>query len=387
MRTNPKILLLAEDPCSPACEFRLGQALRGLASDRDWQLRQLTFDAVTRPDVRWADVVVIRHANQPREADLMAWMVDQDIPVVYDIDALLTDPPEHLPASADLQAQAHWIRHMLGLASVVTAASPRLVAHLPLYARSIHLVPDHGPVDQTERARHDDSGRATLVIEATNRTDLSALCGALRVILADSGSSVDLLAGPEIADGLEEAGMPCRRWTPMSREARQHMLASLLNPIGLIPQDDTTFSICRSAAPYLELACAGIPSVCSARPPCADVIRPGHDGLLCTDDPQAWVGAIRQLMASGKDRLRIAKAAREKVEIYYNLARTRAIWESVLTPLINESRTQRRSVPVTELLEAVVTNYRQVRGAIRGWNHRRLESRGDRSAPDRRDPH
>ncbi len=382
MRTNPKILVLAAHPASDRCELRLGVPLRSLASERDWHLRMLAFDAVSRPDLRWADVVVIQRATEPREADLLAWLVDQAIPVIYDIDELLVDPPEHLPATAEVQAKASWVRHMLGLANVVTASSPRLVAHLSLFARSLHLVPDHAPVEHADRARHEDTGPATLVIAATCPQDLTVLGDALRIINADPGPSVETFAKPEIADCLEGAGLSCRRWVPTSRGRDLQTLSSLVNPIGLVPQDASTFSACRSAVQYLELACAGIPSICSARPPFADVIRQGHDGWLCQDSPQAWVDAIRLLVLSHHERLRLAGAAREKAKLYYSLAQTRSIWESLLTRLINESRVSRRSVPVTELLEAVTTNYQQMRGVIRGWNHRRLESRsGGSTAP------
>jgi hypothetical protein len=131
---------------------------------------------------------------------------------------------------------------------------------------------------------------------------------------------------------------------------------------------------------YFDYSCLGVPCICSAHPPYADVIRPGEDGLLCPDDPRAWADAIGQLIRSSQERQRLAQAASHKVETYYTLAHTQEAWRSLLTRLIDDSRERRKKLlPLQHSFEIALVRYERMRGALSSWNRQRLKRRHGRA--------
>jgi len=160
---NPNILVLATDPGSHISGIRLVIPLQRLADRLGWALRLSPFHAVNRRDLRWADVVVIQRATQSREERVMAWLNAQRIPVIYEIDDLLTEPADHVMGAAELRKHAPLVGRMLGMADAVSASTPRLVDELRPLTRSIHLVPNYGPGEHLARAQHDDHSPVTLL--------------------------------------------------------------------------------------------------------------------------------------------------------------------------------------------------------------------------------
>lgn len=376
MSGSRNILALATDPADNISGIRLTGPLECLAAQPGWGLRLRPYYDINRRDLRWADVVVFQRPTRSREARLMKWLVSQGIPVIYEIDDLLIEPADHVMGAADLRSHAHLVRQMLGMADAVSASTPRLVEQLEPLARSIQLVPNYGPGQVLPPARHDDHAPVTLLIAATDRQAVGPMAGGIRIIQSDTSLRIETLAIAAIADSLEEAGVTCRRLPKLPRDDFFRTISSLANPIGLIPLDDSRFSACKSAVKFFDYSCLGIPSICSNHPPYADVIRHGHDGLLCADSPQSWSDAIRQLAVDARQRTRLADAARQKVIEQYSLSRTVATWESLLIRLIEAGATRRRPVTsMQRLSDAAVGQVQQVRSAVTHWNRRRLKNR------------
>lgn len=376
MNPSLNILVLAAEPAEIITAIRLVIPLQGLCERRGWSLQRRPFHSVNRRDLRWADVVVVQRATREREAKRMAWLREQGIAVVYEIDDLLTEPAEHVLGADHLRTHASVVRQMLGMADAVSASTPRLVECLRPLARSIHLVPNYGPGESGPRARHDGQGPVTLLIAATDRQAVGPMAAGIRLIQSDSSLRVETLAIAAIADSLEAEGVPCRRLPKLPRDTFFSTLASLDNPIGLIPLDDSRFSACKSAVKHFDYACLGIPSICSNHPPYADVIESGHDGLLCADSGQAWADAIRLLVLDAAARRRLADAACRKVVAQHALDQTIAAWETLLTRLVAESRPNRRPVSALQRLsDALVTRWQDARSALVDWNRRRLKNR------------
>ncbi len=372
---NPNILVLATDPGSHISGIRLVIPLQRLADRLGWALRLSPFHAVNRRDLRWADVVLIQRATRSREERVMAWLNAQRIPVIYEIDDLLTEPADHVMGAAELRKHAPLVGRMLGMADAVSASTPRLVDELRPLTRSIHLVPNYGPGEHLARAQHDDHSPVTLLIAASDRQAVGPMVAGIRAIQADRSVSVETVAIGPIADSLEEAGVPCRRFPGMPREAFFATISALSNPIGLIPLDDSRFSACKSAVKFFDYACLGVPSICSNHPPYADVIESGHDGMLC-DSPHAWADAIRQLVLDAHARQKLADAAFRKVTQQHSLAQTVASWEILITRLVDQGARNRRPItPSQRLADAVTSWLEHVRGAMTGWNRRRLKNR------------
>ncbi|MEY2653813.1 MAG: hypothetical protein RLZZ524_841, partial [Pseudomonadota bacterium] len=103
MNPSLNILVLAAEPAEIITAIRMVIPLQGLCERRGWSLRRRPFHSVNRRDLRWADVVVVQRATREREAKRMAWLRDQGIAVVYEIDDLLTEPAEHVLGAAHLR--------------------------------------------------------------------------------------------------------------------------------------------------------------------------------------------------------------------------------------------------------------------------------------------
>lgn len=372
---NPNILVLATDPGSHISGIRLVIPLQRLADRLGWTLRLSPFHAVSRLDLRWADVVVIQRATRSREERVMAWLNAQRIPVIYEIDDLLTEPADHVMGAAELREQAPLVRRMLGMADAVSASTPRLVDELRPLTKSIHLVPNYGPGKHLARTQHDDQSPVTLLIAASDRQAVGPMVAGIRNVQADRSVRVETVAVGAIADSLEEAGVPCRLFPGMPREAFFATISALANPIGLIPLDDSRFSACKSAVKFFDYACLGIPSICSNHPPYADVIESGQDGMLC-DSPHAWADAIRQLVLDAHTRQRLADAAFRKVTQRHSLDQTVASWEVLITRLVDQGGRHRRPTsPSQRLADAIASRLDHVRSALTDWNRRRLKNR------------
>jgi hypothetical protein len=370
------VLILSDDPHNNLSEIRLGQPLRGLIAQMGWSLRMLPFREFSRQDLRWADVVVMQRATQAREMILMEWLQDQGIPVIYEIDDLLTNPAAHLISMAELVASAPIVTGMLRAADHVSASTPRLVAHLSPMTRSVGLVPNYGPLEYADAATHDEVSVVTLVVAATDRQLIGAMSAGIKLLLADPALRIELVAFAAMADCLADEGLACRRIEMKPRDDFFRAVAELVNPIGLIPLDGSPFSSCKSAVKYFDYSCLGVPCVCSNRPPYADVIRDGFDGILCDDDPHAWASAIGRLVGDARLRVAMAGAARQKIQTHYTLAHTQEEWRKILVRMFERSALTRKPVPVLEWCSEKVTSLlAEVRRTLKTWNHRRVTSR------------
>lgn len=306
----------------------------------------------------------------------MEWLQNEGVPVIYEIDDLLTDPASHLISANELKASAPIVSGMLRAADHVSASTPRLVAHLAPMSRAIALIPNYGPVDHEGTVSHDEGSIVTLVVAATDRQLIESMAAGIKLAQADPSLHIEIVAIAAIADCLEEAGLKCRRIETKPRDEFFKFLAGLVNPIGLIPLDGSSFSACKSAIKYFDYSCLGIPCICSNFPPYADVIRNRQDGVLCDDRPEAWFDAIRYLAVDGSRRVGMASAAREKTKSYYTLAHTREEWRKLIQRMFEKSAVTRKPVPTVEWLsDHMVALFTKGRKSLRNWNRRRVNSR------------
>ncbi len=373
------ILILSSDPGHNIFEIRLRQPLRGLAEQMGWSWRALPFDGVHLQDLRWSDVVVIQRATQIRELALIEWLREEGIPVVYEIDDLLTQPAQHLISIDELTASAPVVAGMLSAVDAVSASTPRLVANLLYLNASVSLVPNYGPVHPMDVAQHDDVSSVTLVVAASDRQLIAAMAAGIQTVQADPSFRVEVVAFAAIADCLAQAGVACRHMPMMPRDEFFKAVAALRNPIGLIPLDDSIFSSCKSAVKYFDYSCLGIPCICSRVPPYADVVHDGRDGLLCADHVDDWANAIRGLASDASRRTQLASAAKLKVETFYSLGHAQAAWRELLVRMFALGVKTRRPLPLSVWLHEGLTQQAQAaRSALREWDRQRRRNRDRR---------
>ncbi len=83
----------------------------------------------------------------------------------------------------------------------------------------------------------------------------------------------------------------------------------------------------------LEAMACGRPVLASAVGGMLDVITDGVDGLLLPRDDDAWVNALRRLLADADLRTRLGAAARRTVEARFTLLQERKAWTAVYEEL------------------------------------------------------
>lgn len=104
-------------------------------------------------------------------------------------------------------------------------------------------------------------------------------------------------------------------------------LASLEFDIGIIPLENHSFNICKSALKWSEYSALKIPSVCSDLAP-YDCVRDGVDGLKGKNEEE-FVQKIEALMDDAILRKNIAENAYERNREDFNIKKVAKLWTAV----------------------------------------------------------
>jgi glycosyltransferase involved in cell wall biosynthesis len=155
----------------------------------------------------------------------------------------------------------------------------------------------------------------------------------LRRLRAELGARLELVfcgALPEIA---RELGATCHPFESDFTAWRRRARALALD-VGLAPLPDTPFHRNKYFNKYLEYGSLGVAGIYSAVPPSADAVQDGVTGLLCPNEPEAWLAALRRLAANPAMRDGIARAAWLDIERRYSAAALRDVWTRDLGTLL-----------------------------------------------------
>lgn len=219
-----------------------------------------------------ADVIVVQRVSHKHLANALAWIREQGVAVVMDIDDdLSTIHPRnpawlamHPKSGGSQHSDEHSWNNTLTAAkncTLVTVTSPALAK---IYrgihgARVLHnYVPDH----YLEIEHHDNATIGWGGAVATHPDDLQEAATAVTRLM-DEGH-VFAVVGPE--EGVKEAlGTPYNVLASgaLSMDAWPYGLTSL--GVGIAPLADTRFNAAKSYLKPLEYAALGIPSVVSDR--------------------------------------------------------------------------------------------------------------------------
>jgi len=272
---------------------------------------------------------------------------------------------------------------MLTDASLITASTTPLVEALTGFGPPVYWVPNGSAKYGGPIARHDDQRPISLIIAASDHQQLGALGDALVELLAGNAKwaahsqLIELWGVGPVAEVLRQKGLPHQLLPLLPMERFLPTLASLPNPVGLLPLDDSAFSRCKSAVKVLDYAMAGIPCLCADRLPYRAVILPGVSGGLCADNTAAWLHNLEQLCATASLRTAWARAARADVLAHHTLEHTAAAWHDALVRAF--VGTHRPSVSwihkaTNAAADAVLTPLRSLRKANRMRLRRRQTS-------------
>ena len=345
--TPINVLALSHDPQSSVAQIRLLRPLQLLVDAGALALRARGFHQLRRSDTHWADIVILQRATGARQLAAMGQWQAAGIPVIYEIDDLLTEPAEHLTQNDALRRAQPALRALLAGANRITASTAPLVDEMRACGPPVSWVPNGIATFNGPQAHHGAAGPISLIVASSDRQQLDALGDALAALLAPGrpraadALAIDLWGVGPVAAALGERGLPHQVLPLLPPDRFLSTLARLANPVGLIPLDDSRFSGCKSTVKFLDYASAGIPSLCVDRPPYRGLVQHGLTGWLCADDAEGWRQGLNALCGSAELRSCLAQAARADALARHSLAQMAQAWQQVLNDTLRDAASLR----------------------------------------------
>lgn len=353
------MLALSHDPQSSVAQIRLLRPLQFLVDAGTLTLRARGFHQLRRSDTHWADIVILQRATGARHLAAMRHWQAAGIPVIYEIDDLLTEPAEHLAQNDALRRAQPALCALLAGANRITASTAPLVDEMRAYGPPVSWVPNGIAAFDGPLPHHGAPGPVSLIVASSDRQLLGALGDALAALLAPDrpraadAPAIDLWGVGPVAAALGERGLPHLVLPLLPPDRFLPTLGRLSNPVGVIPLDDSVFSGCKSAIKFLDYASAGIPSLCVDRPPYRGLVQHGLTGWLCADQAESWRRGLDALCGSAELRSRLAQAARADALARHSLAQMAQAWQQALGDTLS-SAASLRSRQVAPLMRRVV---------------------------------
>ena len=366
-----KLLALAGDIGALIAQVRLVTPLSALCAQRGWTLSLRSFHDCTRAELQRADVLVVQRAASARVLRLQQHMRRHGGAVLFEIDDLLTDVAPHISISGVAQRRAAQLRRCMAQADAVTVSTARLGRELGL-AQPL-VVPNHAwpmaaaplPGPQPDQPVH-------LLFASSDQLATDFIYPAVRAL----GGVRVVVVGPPAA-AFQRAGIEVQAHPLMPREQFIAFARGLPNVLAVIPLEDSRFAACKSAVKWFDYAAAGIPALCSAVSPYAEVVQDERTGRLVANTPAAWQAALQQAVDDGGWRQRIAAAARLEVQAHHSLQHTVDAWERAL-----QTALQRRAAavlptpgPGLQLRQALADAFDDLALRLRALNRARLAKR------------
>jgi glycosyltransferase involved in cell wall biosynthesis len=335
------LLALAGDAESLIPQIRLRFPLEALAQQRGWTLDLRSFHDCPWSLLAGADVLIVQRGISPRAAAFQRLVRARGGAVVYEIDDLLTELPDHISNHGAVQAALPWLRLCLSACDLVTVSTERLGRELaqPHWT----LVPNAlWPPEDLAAPAARPGEPVTLLLASTETLATDFLFPALRAVAA---IGVRIIAVGPPAQRLAAAGVPVQAQAPMTRERFIPWARELPNVVAVIPLEASRFAACKSAIKWFEYSHAGIPVLASAVSPYADVVQDGVTGVLVANHTAAWEDALRRVCADAAWRETLARTAMQDVRARFTFGHMVTAWGAA----IDQAVALRRQAPVPAL--------------------------------------
>jgi len=343
-----RLLALAGQADSLIADIRLRTPLQRLCDQTGASLQVKSFHDCSPADLAAADVLIVQRGLSPRCWRLQRAMRQRGGAVVYEIDDLLTEVPAHISNHAAIQAAQPWLRRCLAESDLVTVSTARLGRALAVPA--VAVVPNcawpdrHLPLPQAVLGQS-----VHLLFASMESLAADFIVPALRALQSLPPPGVRLVAVGPAAASLAASGLAVQAQPLMPRERFIDFVRSLPNAVAVIPLEDSRFAACKSAIKWFEYANAGIPVLCSAVSPYAEVVQGGVTGELVPNDSEAWQAALQRAVADAAWRGRVAAAAQQQVHRHHALQGMVDAWRQALDLALQ--RRQRAVLPAPGLAE------------------------------------
>lgn len=345
--SSPRVVCLVPNVSSGLFGFRVKAPLDNWARRYDGAVRFKLLGEQSPEDLLWGDIFLFERMGGAYTLHLIKVLKAHGKRVVFEIDDLLTELPDFLAHHRSSPETHQSLLDTISQADIITTTTPRLASRLQKFNSNIVCVPNCIKDLPPERIAHVENATsnaipaATLIVASTDSVLVGCLIEPLRQIQQQHGESVKLVVVGPIDRALEQGGLTFERMPILSYETFTELLQTLVNPIGLIPLDESVFSSCKSPIKYFDYSAAQIPSICSNVPPYSDYVQDGVTGLLVSNSTKAWVSAINSLIQSADERRRLSHAARQYVIDTHLADQAGNAWQTV----VNRINIQRREIP------------------------------------------
>jgi 2-polyprenyl-3-methyl-5-hydroxy-6-metoxy-1,4-benzoquinol methylase len=330
------------------CTIRVNDPLLAWSSEYGGQYRYRSFGEICTDDLAWGDVFVIQRLADPGVANLIRILHEMNKKVIFEIDDLLIDIPDFLIHHQVNKAALKVMEQVIAKADIVTVTTQRLKDALLSLNSNIQIVPNIAYSLGSSLTSHNSQDPISLIVASTDAILLDFIVPVLKEIQSryDKSMCQVIAIGPP-AQYLRKNGIEVLVHPILSHNEFKQLISGVVNPIGVIPLDDSRFSSCKSPVKFFDYSLAGVPVICSNVPPYVDFIENGKTGFLVNNNVQDWLERIEFLMSSSVDRQTVSKAASEFVKQNYSLDTAAAAWEKAMSSLVI-NRQKRRLSPNKE---------------------------------------
>jgi O-antigen biosynthesis protein len=336
--TQLRVVCLVPDSNSGLFHFRVKSPLDNWARRYGGAVRYRLLGEQRAEDLLWGDIFLFERMSGPYTIQLIKVLKEYGKKVVFEIDDLLTNLPDFLAHHRGTSETKQLLLDAIASADLVTTTTPRLAGQLLKLNADVVCVPNCIRDLLPERVAHTKNASydATLIVASSDSVLVDCLIDPLRYIQDKYGEAIKLVIIGPIGDVFEREGLNFESLPILSYAEFTKLLQTLVNPIGLIPLDDSEFSACKSPIKYFDYSAAQIPAICSNVPPYSDYIRNGINGLLVENTSTSWINAIDALIQSIEERQRLSSVARQYVIDNYLTDKAGDAWKTVIDRLAVE---------------------------------------------------
>jgi O-antigen biosynthesis protein len=347
----PRIVCMVPEMTSGLFILRIKAPLENWANRHGGLVHFCILGGHKAEDIIWGDVFVFQRLGGTYTIQLMEFLKAHGKSLVFEIDDLLIDFPDFLAHHRGSLEDRQLLLDAIACANVVTTTTPRLYEKLLKVNSNIVCVPNCISVLPPERIAHQEymAPVATLLVASSDSVLVNCLIEPLRFIQNKYGEKIRLVIVGPIDSAMERGGLIFERLPILSYSEFTGLLQTLVNPIGLIPLDNSEFSACKSPIKYFDYSAAQIPVICSNVPPYSDYVQDGINGILVNDFAADWINAIEMLIEKTDERIRLSSAARENVKEAHLVDRAGDTWKSVIDLLVIRPREPISSYDVLSL--------------------------------------
>ncbi|MEW6599421.1 MAG: glycosyltransferase [Nitrospirota bacterium] len=373
-----RLLVITNDPPESACPFiRIKTPLRWLEkTGRLADTRVLYINEEADFDVgeiKDLDAVILQRVNNRVIAEqIIAVAGKSGVPVIYDLDDLLTEVPMYNQFYDLASNSRDAVVNIIKKADAVTVSTEFLRQKLQQLNPSVYVLPNYIDPEMwgDEKIQYRTGGIITFGVfgTPTHDDDLRLLVPAVRRILRDYPGRVRFkLLGCVISELEGDKDIITEKRFYLDYRNYVKFLKSRPVDAVLVPLTRNEFNLCKSNIKYLEYSACGLPGIYSDLGPYSSDITHGVNGLLAGNSAESWYDCMKRLIEEEDTRNVMAENARRDVLKRYDINQKAALWYETYSTIKKGKNTARGGVSIVipvfnnikytmQCLEAVAAN-------------------------------